>query len=225
MRRTLLVVAAAAAAYLGLGALLHFVVFPEPAPPHDDRPERGTRVRLPGGSSFIFRQTAAETDGALFEAEWIGEPGAGTPRHTHPSQEERLRIEAGELRLVSAGRERRLGPGEQAVVPAGVAHRWENPGPGRARGVFQLRPAGRADFVFVQLDRAFAGEAGPFATAIQTFILIGTHGEHTAWPIETLRLLVAPTARLFGFRSYYEPPAGRPSRPAEPGSLRPDPSR
>ncbi len=72
---------------------------------------------------------------------------------------------------------------------------------------FRIRPAGMADFVFVQLDRAFGGEADALSTAVQTFILIGTHGRHTAWPIKTLCFLIAPTARLFGYRSYYEPPA------------------
>ena len=67
-----------------------------------------------------------------------------------------------------------------------------------------------ADVVLVQLDRAFGGEAGALSTAVQTFILIGT----TAWPIKTLNFLVAPTARLFGYRSYYAPAASEePSLP------------
>lgn len=59
-----------------------------------------------------------------------------------------------------------------------------------------------ADFLFVQLDRAFGGEASPLSTAVQTFILIGTHGKHTAWPIEMLRWPseLDLMARLAGFR-------------------------
>ncbi len=106
--------------------------------------------------------------------------------------------------MVAGGEERLLGPGEDVVIPAGIEHWWVNAPEAPARGVFQLRPAGMADFVFVQLDRAFGGEAGALSTAVQTIILIGTHGRHTAWPIKTLRFLVAPTARLFGYRSYYE---------------------
>jgi quercetin dioxygenase-like cupin family protein len=204
MRRALLLVAGSLIAYVGASSLLHFVVLPEPQPPSDDRPRSGTEIRLPGGSTFIYRLTAVESDGQLFEADWHGAPGAGVPRHTHPSQEVRLRIEEGSLRVVADGEERVLGPGEEMAIPAGVEHRWENPSQAGARGVFQLRPAGMADFVFVQLDRAFGGQAGGLSTAIQTFILIGTHGQHTAWPIRTLRFLIAPTARLFGYRSYYE---------------------
>ena len=192
---------------MAISSLLHFVVFPEPEPAVDDRPRRGTEVRLPRGSTFVYRRTAVETGGEVFEASWLGEPGAGIGRHTHPSQEVRFRILEGTLRVVAGGDERFLGPGEEVVIPAGVEHLWENVSQAPARGVFQLRPAGMADFVFVQMDRAFGGEAGTVSAALQTVILIGTHGEHTAWPIRTLCFLAAPTARLFGYRSYYGPAA------------------
>ena len=207
MGRALSVVAGSLLAYVGLGSLLHFVVFPEQTPAREDRPRRGTEVHLPGGSTFIYRQTAIETGGEIFEAEWFGDPGAGIASHTHPSQEVRFLILEGTLRVVAGGHERFLAAGDEALIPAGVEHLWENASEARTRGTFQLRPAGMADFVFVQIDRAFGGEASPLSTTIQTFILIGTHGKHTAWPIKTLCFLVAPTGRLFGYRSYYEPVA------------------
>jgi len=95
--------------------------------------------------------------------------------------------------------------GDTVVIAPGEHHSWKNAVDGESRGVFQIRPAGMSDFVFLQLDRAFEGNAGPAETALQTLILIGTHGKHTAWPIRTIRFLVAPTARLFGYRSYYPP--------------------
>ncbi len=214
MTRVLLCVVGSLIAYLGASSLLHFVVFPELPPPPTDRPRSGTEVRLPGGSTFVYRLTAADNDGEVFEADWLGEPGASIPRHTHPSQEVRFRVFEGSLRVVADGEDRILGPGEEVIIPAGVEHMWENASEARARGLFQLRPAGMADFVFVQLDRAFGGEAGSLSMAVQTFILIGTHGRHTAWPIKTLCFLVAPTARLFGYRSYYEPAAPSVSSPA-----------
>lgn len=214
MARVLLGTVGLLVAYVGISSLLHFVVFPEPSPPPTDRPRSGTEVRLPGGSTFVYRRTAIETDGEVFEADWVGEPGAGIQRHTHPSQEVRFEIFEGSLRVVADGVDRTLGPGEEVIIRAGVQHMWENASEARARGLFQLRPAGMADFVFVQLDRAFGGEAGAVSTAVQTFILIGTHGRHTAWPIKTLCFLVAPTARLFGYRSYYEPPVPLASGPA-----------
>ena len=226
MGRALSLAALSLIAYVVVSSLLHFVVFPEPAPPPDDRPRSGTEVHLPGGSTFVYRLTAVESGGQVFEANWLGEPGAGIPRHTHPSQQVRFEVILGALRVVAGGEERVLGPGEEVVIPAGVEHLWKNASEAPTRGVFELRPAGMADFVFVQLDRAFRGEAGALSTAVQTFILIGTHGRHTAWPIKTLCFLVAPTARLFGYRSYYEPAAsGEPSRAAQQAAAADGPQR
>ena len=201
-------------AYVSASSLLHFIVFPEPRPPPSDRPTSGTEIQLPGGSTFVYRITAVESDGQIFEADWLGEPGAGIGRHTHPSQELTLKVIEGSLRVVADGEERLLEPGEEALIPAGVEHQWENASSRPTHGLFRLRPAGMADFVFVQMDRAFGGEAGTVSTAVQTVILIGTHGRHTAWPIKTLCFLVAPTARIFGFRSYYEPVTDLDSHPA-----------
>ena len=209
MARVLLYIVGLLVAYVGTSSLLHFVVFPESAPPADDRPRSGTKVHLPGGSTFVYRVTAVESDGQIFEADWLGDPGAGIPRHTHPSQQVRFEVVEGSLHVIVGPEDRILGPGEEVVIPAGVEHLWENASEARSRGVFRIRPAGMADFVFVQLDRAFGGEANALSTAVQTFILIGTHGKHTAWPIKTLCFLIAPTARLFGYRSYYEPAASR----------------
>ena len=193
------------AAYFGIGALLHFVIFPEDDPPPDDRPNSGIEVVLPGGSTFVYRVTALESNDALFEADWIGEPGAGVPTHTHPSQAVTLNVQQGSLRVVFNGAQQTLGPGDLVTIAEGVEHQWWNPSEATTRALFQIRPAGNADFVFVQTHRAFHGDAGPLVTAVQTIVLIGTHGEHTAWPIEVFRFLVAPTARLFGIRSYYPP--------------------
>jgi quercetin dioxygenase-like cupin family protein len=213
MRRVLTSVVLALIAYFIGSSLLHFVVFPEAVPPPDDRPARGTEVHLPGGSTFVYRITAAESDDRIFEADWIGEPGAGIPRHTHPSQEVQFDVVEGSLRVILGHEERVLGPGEGIVIPAGVEHLWENASDTRSRGVFRMRPAGMADFVFVQLDRAFGGDAGAVSTAVQTFLLIGTHGHHTAWPIRTICFLIAPTARVFGYRSYYPPQVRRDGQP------------
>ncbi len=183
--------AALVVCYVALGSLLHFVVFPEPSPAPDDRPRSGSEVHLPDGSTFIYRITALESEGRLFEADWTGPPGAGIARHTHPSQAVDFEISQGTLRVVADGKESFYGPGEQLTISAGVVHGWENASDEIARGVFRIRPAGMSDFVFVQLDRAFEDKASAPATALQTIILIGTHGKHTAWPIEVLRHGVA----------------------------------
>jgi quercetin dioxygenase-like cupin family protein len=189
--------------YVVVSSAIHFVVIPEQTPPLDDRPRSGSVVRLPGGSTFTFLVTGIESFGEVMRAEWVGGPEAGIARHIHPSQEVSFQVTQGALRVVRSGEEIVVEAGDTAVIPRGAPHAWENAIDGESRGVFQIRPAGMSDFVFVQLDRAFKGGAGPGETALQTAILIGTHGKHTAWPIRAIRFLAAPTARLFGYRSYY----------------------
>ncbi len=205
MVRNLLVALGSLIAYVALSSLVHFIIWPEPLPPATDRPRSGQEVLLPGGLRFVYRTTAVESDGKFFEADWSGEPGAGIGSHTHPSQEVTFHIMSGTLRVVMGGEEKRFGPGERVLIPAGVEHQWDNPSQSITRGVFRIRPAGMADFVFAQTDRAFDGDAGAMSVGLQTVILIGTHGRHTAWPIRAIRFLVSPTARLFGYKSYYEP--------------------
>jgi len=192
-------------AYVVVSSTIHFVVVPERTPPADDRPRSGSIVRLPGGSTFKFLITGIESSGEVMRAEWVGGPEAGIAPHTHPSQEVRFEITQGAIRVVRAGEEIVVEAGDTVVIAPGEHHSWKNAVDGESRGVFQIRPAGMSDFVFLQLDRAFEGSAGPAETALQTLILIGTHGKHTAWPIRTIRFLAAPTARLFGYRSYYPP--------------------
>ncbi len=190
-------------AYVVVSSTIHFVVVPEQTPPADDRPRSGSVVRLPGGSTFRFLVTGIESSGEVMRAEWVGGPQAGIAPHTHPSQEVRFQVTQGAVRVVRAAEEIVVRAGNAVVIPPGENHSWENAADGESRGVFQIRPAGMSDFVFAQLDRAFEGNAGPAETALQTVILIGRHGKHTAWPIRTIRFFVAPTARLFGYRSYY----------------------
>ncbi len=71
MWRALLIVVGFLVAYVGVTSLLHFVVFPEPTPPPEDRPRSGTEVHLPGGWTFVYRQTALESADAIFEAAWL----------------------------------------------------------------------------------------------------------------------------------------------------------
>jgi mannose-6-phosphate isomerase-like protein (cupin superfamily) len=48
--------------------------------------------------------------------------GAGPGLHVHPTQTERFHVLHGELRVVMGSQDKRLGPGEGAVVPPGTVH-------------------------------------------------------------------------------------------------------
>jgi quercetin dioxygenase-like cupin family protein len=100
-------------------------------------------------------RTGNETNGELFEVEFLVEPGDWTgPDHIHLRQEERFEIMSGGLRLRVADREELLTPGSTHVLPPSTSHNLRNDGPGEARFLLQLRPALRMEAYLRDLWRA-----------------------------------------------------------------------
>ena len=101
------------------------------------------------GQSLTFRRTTADTAGELLEVEssWDG-AGPEPPEHYHPRQEERFEVLEGELQARVGDLERTVGAGETLDVPAGTPHTMWNTGPGRARAVWQTRPALKTEAFF-----------------------------------------------------------------------------
>ena len=95
------------------------------------------------GERVTFVRTTADTGGELLELdlEWT-RPGRRTPPHVHPGMEERWTVQEGTAAfLVGDGDERRAGPGETVLAPAGITHVAWNPGPEPVRVRAELRPA------------------------------------------------------------------------------------
>lgn len=76
---------------------------------------------------FVDRPADPSTDPLRFEM-WLAPDGHGPMLHVHPEQEEGLAVVSGRLGVRVREESRTLGPGEEAVVPAGVAHRFWNAG-------------------------------------------------------------------------------------------------
>jgi len=94
------------------------------------------------GHRLRFRQTAADTGGALVEVESIYEGSSvAPPEHLHPGQEERFEVLEGELRVRVDGRERALSQGQRLTLAPGTAHTMWNPSAQPARVIWQTRPA------------------------------------------------------------------------------------
>jgi quercetin dioxygenase-like cupin family protein len=88
------------------------------------------------GHRIAFRKTTRDTDGELLQMDWIGGTGwkAG-PAHVHSFQQERFEVVSGTLGSYVAGTERTLRPGEEVVVPAGIAHTAWNAGEGEVHAL------------------------------------------------------------------------------------------
>jgi len=90
---------------------------------------------------------ATASRGATEIAVWRGitDPGAGTPPHTH-DHEEVLVVLAGSATLTIDGQELSLGPGDTAIAPARVRHRFVNTGSGPL-DVLAAMPLGTRTFL------------------------------------------------------------------------------
>ena len=82
---------------------------------------------LPGGSSFVIRKSAAETNGERVELEITLPPGSPSPPpHFHPRQEEQWRVLDGTVEVSLGGDWRSLREGESVSIPAGQVHTIRN---------------------------------------------------------------------------------------------------
>jgi mannose-6-phosphate isomerase-like protein (cupin superfamily) len=67
--------------------------------------------------------------------------GAVVGEHVHPAMDERFRVVSGRLQTRIAGIDGELGPGEDALATAGIAHDWWNAGTVPAGVIVELSPA------------------------------------------------------------------------------------
>ena len=101
------------------------------------------------GQTLTFRRTTAQTGGELLEVESSWEAaGPEPPEHHHPHQQEHFQVLEGELRARVGDVEHTVRAGETLEVPSGTPHAMWNPGPGRARAVWQTRPALKTEAFF-----------------------------------------------------------------------------
>ena len=101
------------------------------------------------GERLVWLQVARDTDGKYLEGDIFARPG-GHPAavHVHPRQEERFRVVAGTVMVQVDGKEKVLGPGDTAAVPAGRPHTWANVGDHEACLRVEIEPALRTEMFF-----------------------------------------------------------------------------
>ena len=87
-----------------------------------------------------FLETSAETDGARTLVELEVSPGGRVNPHEHTTYTEYFAVHRGRLTVRVDDAEVHLGPGDEAIVPAGAVHSWANETPDRAVAVVELRP-------------------------------------------------------------------------------------
>jgi mannose-6-phosphate isomerase-like protein (cupin superfamily) len=98
---------------------------------------------------LVIEETADEL---RVEGTWTP-GGRPPPSHLHPVQDEHFEVRGGQLVVVVAGREHRLGPGATLDIPAGTPHTVHNAGDGVTSALWSTRPAGRTASWLRTLDR------------------------------------------------------------------------
>lgn len=164
----------------------------------------------------IFRRMAEETGGELVEVESIFQPGKDEPaEHYHPIQEECFEVLEGVLQVRINGEIRYLGAGETLVIPAKVRHGMRCGGDAPTRVLWQTRPALRFEQFFETVfGLAQDGKVGKnglpnilrIALLMQEFDREYRISKPPRIVQKVLFGLLAPVARLLGYRAVYPYP-------------------
>ncbi len=106
-------------------------------------PADGGEVILRGGVGVVGKVSGGQTGGSYSVVEHPLEPGAlAAPPHTHADVDEVSFVIEGEIGVWIDGEEFRAAAGAYVLKPRGVPHTFWNPGPGRARLLEIISPAG-----------------------------------------------------------------------------------
>jgi quercetin dioxygenase-like cupin family protein len=171
----------------------------------------GTVIDSPQtGERLIFRSTHDSSNGALFRAELIVQPGGYVVQsHIHPRQEERFVVLEGKYGWEIGGKRGVAGPGVTLVCPPGVAHSQWNAGDTPMRIYYEHRPALTSAEIFfeTQFGLSRAGRLAPDGkiALLQAAVLVMEVGDfiRPAWPSVALQdLLFPPLAALGRWRGY-----------------------
>lgn len=193
-------------AYLVIGNLLHRWVFPMQPPDPATFPRAGD-VLVSEYEGF-HQRILAVVDGWIVSELRI-EPGAiGPPRHYHREFAEEFKVASGTLHVELADRIVTLGPGESYRVEPMVAHRPFNPGtePVLVASGEPIMPQSFAACL-AQIYPLLDAHGGMSFALLLQFSVIDPICDSTIatipGPVQTATtLLLAPAARLLGYRNY-----------------------
>lgn len=199
--------------YFVIGIILNYYIFPEKKPDYGSYFKPGDKLH---SASEGFDQTVLwQKDGWIHTRLVIQPKGFGPPAHIHTNLDETFIVKEGVLSILVNGEKKILRAGESITVTKGTPH----------------KPFNETDFPVIvesnenekSLPVEFAyhlSQLYPFIDSLgekpSNFALVmqlSVYGnEMDAWladglPIsvqKAMRYLLAPTARLLGYRNYYE---------------------
>ena len=171
------------------------------------------------GERVVVRVGTDDSGGELLVADGYLKPGSAVAgEHGHPAIEERFTVVRGRVGSRIDGRESIAEPGQRLHVPAGRVHDWWNTDDEEAHVVVEISPAARFEemalniFGLVQDGKTNSkGMPNLLQTALlaQEFedVLYFTKPPRAVQKIHFV--VLAPIARLFGYRGSYREYLGR----------------
>lgn len=109
------------------------------------------------GERWEITKSTQDTSGELFESVvWLDPHMPAPPPHMHPNAEESFDVLEGSLDVFNDGQWTTLGPRESATVPPSVRHTFRNASDETAKVVIRIRPAGRSEAFFRQMQTLVA---------------------------------------------------------------------
>ncbi|TCJ12572.1 cupin domain-containing protein [Flaviaesturariibacter flavus] len=198
------------AAYLAVGYLCHYLLFPEKKPDikHYFQPGHVFYSKAEG-----VRQTVLRQEGGVVYCHAVIEPYApGPPKHIHARFDEHFAVANGELSIWYGGTVKKIRPGETLLIPKGMPHKPFNETGESIAVAGEIHFPEQFAFYLSQIYGVFDRNprlAHPFHAVLQislfqragfdSYIVDGP----PVWVQQLTGFLLTPLARLMGYKSYY----------------------
>jgi len=119
---------------------------------------KGTSVQVMG-EKLTFKVTTADSHGQFFLMELESQPGAGTPVHTHPSDDEFFYVLSGQFKflIIEDGRPREIiaSAGDTVMIPGALPHSYTVIGPEPGKTITCFTPGRDVEAFFTEAGTYF----------------------------------------------------------------------
>jgi quercetin dioxygenase-like cupin family protein len=161
------------------------------------------------GERWEITKSTEDSSGELFESTvWLDADVPGPPPHVHPNADESIEVLDGSLEVFKEGGWTTLGPGETVTVARGTPHTFRNPSDETAKIVVSIRPAGRSEMFFRDMQALIAEQklkALPPREARSAIYVAMLFTEYRDWtrptgPLSAVFKVLAVTGRALRFK-------------------------
>lgn len=199
--------------YFAIGVIFHHYLFPPHKPDLTDYFHSGDKFH--SSAEGFDQHILWQKDGWVRLSLVIEPKGFGPPEHIHTNLDETFTVKEGVLSILVNGEKKTLQPGNSITVKSGTPHKPFNetdlPVIVESTEDEQSLPVEFA-YYLSQLY-PFVDSLGENPSALAMIMQLSIYGDEmdaylaNAGPIrvqKAMRFLLAPTARLFGYKGYYE---------------------